>query len=83
MASFKHVRKLLQAVEHAERIPIADGRDIIGISPKPIDCLHIAAEFQGKIGFLQVGGETICSFQDGSYSSNTHRARLFEIEKVL
>ena len=41
------------------------------------------AEFYGKIGFLKVGGETICSFQDGSYSSNTYRARLYEIEEAL
>jgi DNA integrity scanning protein DisA with diadenylate cyclase activity len=83
LVNFKHVRKLLQAVEYADRTLISDGRHILGIAEKRIDTFHIMAEFFGKIGFLKVGGETICSFQDGSYSSNTYRARLFEIEEAL
>ncbi len=81
--NFKHVRKLLQAVEHSHRTLISDGANILGIAEKDIKSFHITADFQGKLGFLFVGDEVICSFQDGSYSSDTHRAKLFEVEEAL
>ncbi len=81
--NFKHVRKLLQAVEQSHRALVSDGTNVLGIAAKPIIPFHIAADFQGKLGFLLVGEEAICSFQDGSYSSNTHRAKLFEVEEAL
>lgn len=79
----KHVRKLLQAVEHSERSLISDGTCIVGISAGRMCTFHIEAKFHGKFGFLRVDDETICSFQDGSYSSDTHRARLVEVEEAL
>jgi hypothetical protein len=81
--NFKHVRKLLQAVENSNRTLISDGKNIIGIAEKDISLFHVTADFQGKFGFLFVGNEVICSFQDGKYSSDTHRARLFEVEEAL
>jgi hypothetical protein len=81
--NFKHVRKLLQAVEHSHRMLVSDGTNILGIAEKNIIPFHITADFQGKLGFLFVGNEVICSFQDGSYSSDTHRAKLFEVEEAL
>ncbi len=83
LSNFKHVRKLLQAVEHSNRTLISDGKNIVGISNKNIPQFHITADYSGKIGFLAAGDETLCSFHDGSYSSNTHRAKLFEIEEAL
>lgn len=80
---FKHVRKLLQTVEYSNRALISDGVSIVGIAKKPIDPFHITADFQGKFGFLSVDNEKVCSFQDGSYSSDTHRAKLFEMEEAL
>lgn len=80
---FKHVRKLLQTVEHSNRALISDGVSIVGIVKKPINPFHITADFQGKFGFLSVDDEKVCSFRDGSYSSNTHRAKLFEMEEAL
>ena len=80
---FKHVRKLLQTVEYSNRALISDGVSIVGIAKKPIDPFHITADFQGKFGFLSVDDEKVCSYQDGSYSSNTHRAKLFEMEEAL
>ena len=80
---FKHVRKLLQAVEYSDRKLISDGVSIIGISEGILPEFHLTAEFQGKIGFLSLNREKICSFSDGSYSSNTHRAKLFEVEEAL
>ncbi|MGB3212690.1 MAG: DNA integrity scanning protein DisA nucleotide-binding domain protein [Desulforhopalus sp.] len=81
--NFKHARKLLQAVEYSHRTLISDGVNILGIAEKDIGTFHITADFQGKLGFLFVGDEVICSFQDGSYSSDTHRAKLFEVEEAL
>jgi len=81
--NFKHVRKLLQAVEYSDRTLISNGTNIIGITESRISPFHITADFQGKLGYLFVSEEVICSFQDGSYSSNTHRAKLFEVEEAL
>lgn len=83
LTNFKHVRKLLQAVEHSDTTLISDGRNIVGIAPKNMAHYHILADFHGKLGFLYVNNESICSFQDGSYSSDTHRAKLFEVEEAL
>ncbi len=83
LKNYKHARKLLQAVEHSHRTLISDGANILGIAERNIRPFHITADFQGKLGFLFVGDEVICSFQDGSYSSDTHRAKLFEVEEAL
>lgn len=80
---FKHVRKLLQAVEHSNRKLISDGMNILGIAEDDLPVFHLTADFQGKIGFLEISDEKICSFVDGSYTSNTHRAKLFEVEEAL
>lgn len=83
VGNYKHVRKLLQAVEHSSRILISDGSKIIGITENEIEAFHVMADFQGKLGFLYAQDELVCSFQDGSYSSRTHRAKLFEVEEAL
>ncbi len=80
---FKHVRKLLQAVEHSNRKLISDGINILGIAEGILPAFHLTADFQWKIGFLELNNEKICSFADGSYTSNTHRAKLFEVEEAL
>ncbi len=81
--NFKHVRKLLQATEFSNRTLISDGTNIIGIAEKTFDAFNVTADFQGKFGFLYAKDELICSFQDGRYNSNTHRAKLFEVEEAL
>ncbi|MCP4338921.1 MAG: DNA-binding protein [Desulfobulbaceae bacterium] len=83
LTNFKHARKLLQTVEHSDRTLISDGANILGIAQRKISPFHITADYQGKLGFLFAGEEVICSFQDGSYSSDTHRAKLFEVEEAL
>jgi len=81
--NYKHVRKLLLAVEHSKRTLIADGKTIVGIADSPLNDFHLKAEYNGKLGFLSIDNETLCSFHDGNYSSNTHRAKLFEVEEAL
>jgi len=83
LSNFKHVRKLLQTVEHSEHTLISDGTTILGIGSNIIPQFHITVDFQGRLGFLFVEDEVICSFQDGRFSSTTHRAKLFEVEETL
>lgn len=81
--NYKHVRKLLQAVEHSNRTLVSDGQNILGIAESNIQEFNITAEFDGKLGYLSAGKELICSFHDGSYSSDIHQAKLFEVEEAL
>ncbi len=83
ISHFKHVRKLLQSVESSNRKLISDGKNILGIVEDLHFGFHLTVDFQGKIGFLELDGEKICSFIDGSYSSTTHRAKLFQVEEAL
>ena len=43
----------------------------------------LAGEYFGRYGFLQVNGERICSFADGSFRSTTYRAKLVQVEEAL
>ncbi len=83
LGNFKHVRKLLQAVEHSRRNLVSDGVNIVGITAEKPSHFHITADFHGKSGYLSVNNDPVCSFQDGCYSADTHRAKLFEVEEAL
>ncbi len=83
LSHYKHVRKLLQATEHRGSTLISDGNTIVGVASDEIFDFNIKACFQGKLGFLSVNNELLCSFKDGSYSSDTHQAKLFEVEEAL
>jgi hypothetical protein len=80
---FKHVRKLLQAVSQSDRKLISDGQSILGISSGPLPDFCLIADFHGRIGFLKINQDGVCSFADGRYSSTTHQAKLFEVEEAL
>jgi len=79
----KHARKLLQAVQKFRNQLVSDGVNIIGISRGRIQRFRITADFRGLFGFLRVNGQSICSFADGTYSSATHQAKLFQVEEGL
>lgn len=81
--NYKHVRKLLQAVQKFKNQLISDGVHILGIARGRIDPFHIIADFRGLFGFLKINDLSICSFADGTYSSATHQAKLFQIEEAL
>ena len=81
--NFKHVRKLLQAVERSERKLVSQGTTIIGISNEIIQDFCIVADFRGRHGFIRLNGEAICSFSDGVYKSTTHQAKLVQVEEAL
>lgn len=83
MENFKHIRKLLQAVEYSERKLISDGHNIVGIATGEMPKYCIIAEFRGQHGFLGLNGEPVCSFADGSFHSTTFLAKLVQMEEAL
>lgn len=80
---FKHVRKLLLAVENSERQLVSDGRSIVGIVESQAPIFSLTAEFCGGHGFLRSTGGEICSFSDGNFKSSTRRANLVQMERRL
>ncbi len=82
-SNIKHVRKLMLSVEYSDRILVSDGNTIIGISDSPVPDYAVSAFFNGDYGFVEIAGEPICSFFDGSFHSTTRRAKLVELEELL
>ena len=81
--NFKHVRKLLQAVEHSERKLVSQGKTLIGITDDLVTEFAIEASFRGRHGFIHINGEPVCSFSNGAYKSSTHQAKLVQVEESL
>ncbi len=81
--NYKHIRKLLQAVENSERKLISQGSSLVGISNDIIEDFCIVVDFKGRHGFIKLNGEAICSFFGGVYKSNTHQAKLVHVEEAL
>lgn len=81
--NYKHVRKLLLAVENSDRKLVSQGTTILGISSDEMNVFHINADFRGSHGFVRLNDEAVCSFSDGAYKSNTHQAKLVHIEEAL
>lgn len=83
ISNFKHIRKLLLAVENSDRKLVSDGCTVIGITDSDIPDYVIAAEFLGDYGFLRLGNKKIASFFDGSYHSTSREANMVELEEIL
>ncbi|MFZ5569622.1 MAG: DNA integrity scanning protein DisA nucleotide-binding domain protein [Thermodesulfobacteriota bacterium] len=83
LKNFKHVRKLLQAVENSDRKLISDGDSIVGISGKELPSVRLVADFRGGHGFLKLNNDPICSFSDGNFHSFTRRAKMVQLEEFL
>ncbi|MBU4525342.1 MAG: DNA integrity scanning protein DisA nucleotide-binding domain protein [Desulfomicrobium sp.] len=83
MKDFKHIRKLLQAVEGNRHKLVSNGQKIIGIGTGRMPDFSVIAEFRGNHGFIRVQDETVCSFADGGFHSSTRQANLVQLEEVL
>jgi len=83
VSNYKHVRKLLLAVENSDRKLVSDGRKIIGIASGELPQCRITADFRGGHGFLRFAGELVCSFSDGSFHSTTRKPNLVHLEELL
>lgn len=83
LRNFKHVRKLLQAVEHSARCLVSDGTYVVGISGPRLPDLRISADFRCGYGFLKLNGKVVCSFADGNFHATTHQPNLVQVEEIL
>ena len=83
LENFKHVRKLLQAVEHSQRKLVSDGKTILGIASGELPDFYLIADFRRRHGFLILPSGPMCSFSDGSFKSTTHQAKLVQVEEAL
>jgi hypothetical protein len=83
LTNYKHVRKLILAVENSDRRLISDGRRIIGVARGKMPDCRITAEFRGGHGFLRFSGSLVCSFSEGRYHSSDRRPNLVHLEELL
>lgn len=83
LTNFKHVCKLLQAVESSSRVLVSDGKYIIGIAEGEMPPFFLSSDFYGQYGYISVNEELVCSFSDGNFKSTTHRAKMVEVEEAL
>ncbi len=83
LANYKHVRKLILAVENSDRRLVSDGRSIIGVAQGSLPDCRITADFLGGHGFLRFSGKLLCSFSDGSYHSSDRKPNLVHLEELL
>ena len=83
LENFKHVRKLLLAVENSDRKLVSDGLAIMGIAEGQLPDFCLVADFRVGHGFLKIGNRPVCSFSDGRFKSSTHRAKLVQVEEAL
>lgn len=80
---FKHVRKTLQAAEHAGRCLVSDGQVIVGIAIGRLPASTIIADFHGSHGFLRLDNIAVCSFSDGHFKASNRLANLVQFEEML
>jgi hypothetical protein len=83
LENFKHVRKLLQAVERSSRILVSDGEYIIGVTIKEPPSPSLYCEFRGRHGILSLDGAPICSFSDGAFQGTNRKPKLIPLQEAL
>ncbi len=83
LTNYKHVRKLILAVENSDRRLISDGRKIIGVARGDMPECRITGDFRGGHGFLRFSGSLVCSFSDGNFHSSNRRPNLVFLEELL
>ena len=83
LTNYKHVRKLILAVENSDRRLVSDGRTIIGVAQGSLPDSRITAEFRGGHGFLRFSGNLVCSFSGGSFHSSDRKPNLVHLEELL
>jgi len=80
---YRHVRKLLQAVEKSDRKLISDGRSIVGIANGQLPLVRLTADFRKRHGFMRLKGKRICSFSDGNFHGSSRKVNLVQLEELL
>lgn len=83
LTNYKHVRKLILAVENSDRRLVSDGRRIIGVAQGSMPDCRLTADFRGGHGFLRFSGNLVCSFSGGSFNSSDRKPNLVHLEELL
>ncbi|MDD5169222.1 MAG: DNA integrity scanning protein DisA nucleotide-binding domain protein [Syntrophales bacterium] len=83
LENYRHVRKLLQAVERSPRKLVSDGELIFGIAFDELPPPSLCCEFRGRHGMLTLDGEPVCSFSDGAFHGTNRRPKLGKLEEAL
>ncbi len=81
--NYKHVRKLLLAVENSSRCLVSDGVRLLGIAAAVYGQASVKARFLGGIGIITVDGMPQCSFSDGRFFASTRKPNLVLLEEAL
>ncbi|MGC8492933.1 MAG: DNA integrity scanning protein DisA nucleotide-binding domain protein [Syntrophobacteraceae bacterium] len=81
--NYKHVRKLLLAVENSDRKLVSDGQKIIGVACGDFPECRLTADFRGGHGFLRISGDAVCSFSDGRFHSTNRKPKLVHLEELF
>jgi hypothetical protein len=79
----KHIRKLLQSVEHSPNMLISDGNNILGVARGEIPEFSVIADFKGAHGLLSLPCGPVCSFSDGAFHSTNRKPNLVQLEEAL
>jgi hypothetical protein len=83
LKNHKHIRKLLMAVENADRFLVSDAKTIIGVAAGQMPPGSVIGDFRGGHGFLRLDEGLVCSFFDGRFHSTTRQAKLVQVEEAL
>jgi len=83
LENYKHVRKLLQAVERSSRTLVSDGGFIIGVSMGDLPSPSLCCEFRGRHGMLSLDQMPVCSFSDGAFHSTNRKPKLLPLQEAL
>ena len=83
LGNYKHVRKLLQAVERSPRTLISDGHFIIGIAVGDMPPDSLSCEFRGRHGIITLNRVPVCSFADGAFQGTNRQPKLITLESSL
>ncbi|WP_027184627.1 diadenylate cyclase [Desulfovibrio inopinatus] len=83
LTNYKHVRKLLLAVEQSTRCLVSDGVRLLGIAAAVYAQASVKARFLGGVGLITVDGKPQCSFADGRFFASTRKPNLVLLEEAL
>lgn len=83
LGNYKHVRKLLQAVERSPRTLVSDGEFIIGITVGELPPASLSCEFRGRHGIITMNRTPVCSFSDGAFQGTNRQPKLLTMESAL
>ena len=84
LSRFKHVRKLMTAIEGMNSLfLVADSEHILGIGREPVPSRGILATFLARHGQIALGDKLICNFADGRFIGNSIEPNFDRLKQIL